>query len=459
MPIGPWPDFASCVVANQDKSSPEGFCAWLEHKLTGAWPSQASKMPLETLSQYDKQVDAALSEALKSFHFRALETKTVKGVEVFSVGTWTDNAGEIREWTEAEIEKIAAAFEPGKVPLKIGHTTPEFNQRVATALGVPPELLTGESQGKGRISLGTVSKLVASRGKLVADFEGVPAPLADFITGGQYTSVSSEMDIYQDGIIKLSAVALLGAERPAVKNLAGLETVKIFTKKGEDGIHFYTIKRGETMADRFTKNTALKEMMVMFQEGSADALTAIAVALGLDPQTASLANVLKAIQDLKGGGMMPEVVEEQKKAFSKAQTDLAALTKTVEMQQAAIAGYEHERRVAKYQKQAETWKAIPGKAEEIGAQLAETEEKAGVTVAEMVIAQFQAANKTAEEAGVLIPLGRAKSGQGTKDPFETEVRTYAEAQKITYQQALTHFAAKDPAKVMAFAKRNGEREG
>lgn len=40
MPFGKYKDFAACVRANQDKKSPEGYCASIEKKITGQWPGQ-----------------------------------------------------------------------------------------------------------------------------------------------------------------------------------------------------------------------------------------------------------------------------------------------------------------------------------------------------------------------------------------------------------------------------------
>ena len=39
MPFADYADFADCVADNQDKDSPEGFCAWLHFETTGEWPS------------------------------------------------------------------------------------------------------------------------------------------------------------------------------------------------------------------------------------------------------------------------------------------------------------------------------------------------------------------------------------------------------------------------------------
>ena len=38
MRFGAYKDFDACVAANQDKESPEGYCASIEKKITGEWP-------------------------------------------------------------------------------------------------------------------------------------------------------------------------------------------------------------------------------------------------------------------------------------------------------------------------------------------------------------------------------------------------------------------------------------
>ena len=45
MPFGEYADFAACLKANQDKKSPEGYCASIEHKITGEWPGVKKMMP------------------------------------------------------------------------------------------------------------------------------------------------------------------------------------------------------------------------------------------------------------------------------------------------------------------------------------------------------------------------------------------------------------------------------
>jgi predicted RNA-binding Zn-ribbon protein involved in translation (DUF1610 family) len=39
-PFGPYLDFADCVSKNKDKKTPEAYCAFVHHKITGKWPSE-----------------------------------------------------------------------------------------------------------------------------------------------------------------------------------------------------------------------------------------------------------------------------------------------------------------------------------------------------------------------------------------------------------------------------------
>ena len=39
-PFAGYKDFSDCVNKNKDKKTPEAFCAYLHHKVTGRWPSE-----------------------------------------------------------------------------------------------------------------------------------------------------------------------------------------------------------------------------------------------------------------------------------------------------------------------------------------------------------------------------------------------------------------------------------
>lgn len=252
MPFGPYATFDECVIKNADKSIPEGFCAWLHKKITGSWPGgmSADKWPEPWLTAYDaalvagKAENVAYQEAeeaakaegfeLTRFgwvkQFQAPNMKKITGVKVFAVGNWTDSGGVTRDWTEEDLDKMVDAFTagvPAIVPLKCGHTSDAFNQQVADALGVPVETITGDN-GQGQIGLGKMTSLERKGGLLVAAFENIPEPIANLIEGGQYATVSVEIeDAVGDFGPVITGVALLGAEEPAVDK-ATLERALVF---------------------------------------------------------------------------------------------------------------------------------------------------------------------------------------------------------------------------------------
>lgn len=254
-PFGPYADFNECVIENSGKSSPEGFCAWLHHKVLGTWPAgmASDKYPEAWLNAYDAALVAQKPEAeafkeanaaaetegyeLTRFgwvkQFQAPTMKKITGVKVFAEGTWTDSAGLPRDWTKEDLDKMVEAFTagtPAVVPLKCGHTSDGFNRRIAEALEVPVELITGE-EGQGQISLGKMISLERKGGLLMAGFDNIPEPIANLCEGGQYSTVSVEIeDVVGDFGPVITGVALLGAEEPAVDD-ATLERALVFGGK------------------------------------------------------------------------------------------------------------------------------------------------------------------------------------------------------------------------------------
>ena len=542
MPFGDYDSFADCVAKNKDKGNAEAYCAWLHHKITGKWPTEASKFGEEQLNQFEAEMDKAVDTASVNWQFQAVKTRTVANIEVFSEGTWADSSGTTREWTSVDLDKMVEAFKAGKpemVPLKVGHSSDAFNRKVAEALGVPVEILTGE-KGKGQVALGRMKTLEHREGKLVASFENVPEPLADLVEGGQFVSVSSEIEDSDGGPI-LEAVALLGAEEPAIGNLKPLETAMVFQKGGKTltyaehsaeipaeelrkefgeieekvegvikskrGARIFRVlwqelvKKFELIAGKHSADVSVlqegkppkdwwdrcvakvgtwegvndvpafcgsvwfhdipiprdsfssEEKANMAQEVymeakfQGDALTAILGELGLG-EGATLEDILGAIKTLKEKAMPPEMVE-QKAQFSKMSSDLEALrTRNKEL--------EHDRRVAKFQKIAEGLKAIPGKPEELAAKWVEIEEEVGEEMANEVVAQFQTANKMAEDKAILRPIGRAKPQGETRDEFEKEVLEFAKANNLTYERALAQMAIKKPKEFAAYHERKNK---
>ncbi len=130
--------------------------------------------------------------------------------EIFSTGTWNGDT-----FTEQDLQELAANFGrlrgDLKPPLKFGHDE--------------GQTLTGQSDGDP--ALGWVEALRVSGGKLIATFAGVPELVYQAIRQGRYRRVSSEIyfNLRRGGETLgkvLKAVALLGADLPAVTNLQDL---------------------------------------------------------------------------------------------------------------------------------------------------------------------------------------------------------------------------------------------
>lgn len=160
-------------------------------------------------------------------------TKTIKGVQIFKCGVQRDSQGREKEWSSDDIANILRTFDmgiPSSVPVKLGHTSSEHNAAVAEGLGLPEAVIGGESEtGRGAATLGKVAKLYHDGDILVADLE-VPEKVAGLVTEGMFTNVSSEiLDDYQGNGATLSGLALLGAERPAVKDLETLTGISVLS--------------------------------------------------------------------------------------------------------------------------------------------------------------------------------------------------------------------------------------
>lgn len=487
-PFGPYDSFEDCVSKNGDKSSPEGFCAFLEHKITGSWPGQTkAKLPDDLFKVYEEALSAQKTEAdawkavqeaafkggydMARFGwvkvFQAPKMKTIEGVKVFAAGTWTDSSGATREWGEKDLDAMVAARQAGvpKVcPLKCGHTSDAFNKAVADALGVPVELITGD-KGQGQVGLGRMTTLVRKGNLLEAAFENCPDAIAALIEGGQYSTVSVEIeDKVGDFGPVITGVALLGAEEPAVDK-ASLEGAKVFGGKREgarvlsfqaadkslEGVpvevltqEFAQIKGGLDQAIGKAKGSNFFKKLFgqishLFEEAvkgddkaqekneneqkgdtSEMDMKKLCAALGL-PETSTEADVLAAIEALKGKAAPPDGMPEAE--YSKAKPTFAAVLKENKDLKEAQAKADHDKRFAAYLGTTKEFKAVPGTPEELATQLTDLEEKSGKPAADLALAAFKKAEELAVAAGVTKPKGSSKDGKAAND-FEAAVAKY-----------------------------------
>lgn len=134
------------------------------------------------------------------------EMKSIKGVDIFSAGTWNGD-----KFTENDLDEMVKAFEANKEAvrpfLKLGHAN---EQKLLQKEGLP--------------AAGWIDRIYRQGSKLKADFVDIPKKVHDLIMQKAYRKVSSEIMIGVKILDKsykymVSAVALLGAETPGVMNL------------------------------------------------------------------------------------------------------------------------------------------------------------------------------------------------------------------------------------------------
>jgi hypothetical protein len=192
----------------------------------------------------------------------------INRLEIFGAGTWTPSNGQKVTVTENDLDEMVASFHQlggtniVKPHLKLGHTDAQkwFGQKV----GVP--------------TLGWITRVWREGKKLFADIMDVPDALLEMIKQGRYHNVSAE--VYGPGQIEhegkkfghvLSAVAILGTEMPAVKDLAGLASA----------LYAHEFSSGPVTPTTFTRGNGA----AMFTQEQVDSLIAAAVTKAVSEAT------------------------------------------------------------------------------------------------------------------------------------------------------------------------------
>lgn len=153
--------------------------------------------------------------------------QALNGVEIFSTGTFTPGGsakGKRVTIKQSDLDEMVSSFND-LVP--IGGFTPVLKLGHAEA-----QKFIG--QGSGAPNLGIIEKIWIVGSKVLANFSNVPDSVVDLIRGKRFNNVSIEVvpSLKFDGRTfknVLTAVALLGAELPAVKGLADLSAT-LFTQ-------------------------------------------------------------------------------------------------------------------------------------------------------------------------------------------------------------------------------------
>ena len=157
------------------------------------------------------------------------ETVTIPGIEIFQTGTYNgDNYGpsDLKDMIDAAPQ---VGFQP---PVKLGHMGDADTKALLKKEGLP--------------AFGYVSNLRIKGKKIIADLVDVPKRLGEIIKKRGYSRVSSEIYWnYRKGSLTfprvLKAVALLGAEIPAITDLASIEALYQAMKQLDaEGIEYRT---------------------------------------------------------------------------------------------------------------------------------------------------------------------------------------------------------------------------
>lgn len=511
MPFGGFDSFRDCVNKNGDKDSPEAFCSWLEHEVTSKWPGEMTQgLPANVVEKFWQAFDISMntkkneveaiefaSKAAESFGWlrkkqgwarkaeNKVSTRAVYGVPIFAVGVHNGDkytASDLKGMV-ASFYELTGRFDP---PVKIGHTSDEFNIGLAEKMGIPPELIKGEA-GNGIMAFGWVSGLRVSGNIMYADLVDVPEPVANLIDNKSYKPVSAEIlfDYKDKGKtypMVLAGLALLGADIPAVKE-SGLETAAVYqvTEKGSKAIEYEEVtmkpeeafrafrskfaelealvkqvfsgkehlddkskdKEEETMNIEILKALGLaatakdEEVLAAVKKlaempgaapgGAGGGLGLIAAKLGL-PDTATIEEIMAAIEKLTAGeaAPAPELMKQYTDRVTKLESDNKTLKRAARViAYTAIAGDLH---------------AISGKPDELAADLLALEEAAGEEAAKKVVAKYQDLNKRMVDAGIFKAKGTPAEGDTSDEhEFTKELKVYMAEKQVdeaTAQDAL-----------------------
>ena len=200
----------------------------------------------------------------------------INSVEIFATGVW--NGNKKITVTQKTLDQMVSSFEllsaqvDGYRPfLKLGHTEMQ-------------KFFGGES---GAPSLGFISKIWREGGKILANFSNVPDTLVDLVKSGRYNAVSIEFlpevkfagDTFRS---VLRAVALLGAELPAVKDLKDLSA----SLMSDDAYIFEEASPVETLEKEVPVANEAK-----YDQAQVDSLIEVAVSKANDEATTALSEV------------------------------------------------------------------------------------------------------------------------------------------------------------------------
>lgn len=195
----------------------------------------------------------------------------IADIEIFGAGTWTPASGGEVTITEADLDNMVTSFQ-------VTRNLPGFRPRLKLGHQESNEFFGGD---KGLPNFGFVSDIKRVGDKILASFQDVPKALFDLMSAGRYNTVSVEVipraEVSGSNLFSvLTAVAVLGAELPAVKGLAELADVMLAEDEPGDLISL----EGRIMLAKQTDEDQImsKDNTVTYTQEQHDAVLAKAVA-------------------------------------------------------------------------------------------------------------------------------------------------------------------------------------
>lgn len=191
----------------------------------------------------------------------------LRGAEIFTVGTWP---GSVRvTLDEEDLDGIVSAFDAlnlaGRVPLKLTHEGPDQERSAINGDG-------GWNPAKS-LAMGWVQRVWRDGKKLMADLD-VPEKVHKLIKQGFLKFVSVELLRQVQAFNRvipwvLDAVALLGADQPAVGILSDLQALTLARRApvrlGRHGDRV-TLRRGSQSEDSDMNEEDVKKLLAKQQE-------------------------------------------------------------------------------------------------------------------------------------------------------------------------------------------------
>lgn len=239
------------------------------------------------------------------------------GREIFAVGKWNG-----MEFTEADLDDIVANFEAlsdiHKVPLKFGH-----NDEQPITDGQP--------------ALGWVSRVFRQGNKLFADLTDLPKTVFEAVKKKLYRTVSIELlfDVDHKGQRYghvFDAVALLGADHPAVNTLEDLDALLASRSEFTGGRRLMF----ETIAGKREKDPPPHQEENSMDDKAMKDFVAEAIDKAVTPLKDELAVVTKDRDDFKARAEKAEKEQADFKAEQRKQKIVAARKTVTDLLDAAV---------------------------------------------------------------------------------------------------------------------------